>query len=241
MSANRVTVGRAGAMAVAALALGGVGFGCAPKQRPTLSKPPEVNPQPAVEMDLDKRVAELKRQADELAGLAKRLPGATADENRQMIREVFVRLAQALPQLGGPNAGGVFEHQISVVTDTRTQLTSRSADLAVEPIVDNGLRAARTALGEAAHATYYQEPQVGQGLDQLAAKIESLDTYQGAAHWQAVAVVVQQESAIVSQMAGILATRLADTASHGTATAPAAPSSPGSPVTTPATGPAETK
>src|SRR5207253_561337 len=107
-----------------------------------------------VEVDVERRAEELKARGRQFADLAKTLPRATDEEDRDALRQVFTQLAQILPSLPGPDVTGVFQHQVSVVNDVRTQLAGRS-DLSIDPIVDTGLRAMLNALGEAAHTSYY--------------------------------------------------------------------------------------
>jgi hypothetical protein len=213
MTEHRVTGGRAGGLAITAallllLAQSAGGGGCAKRPPgPTQSHP--VSQRPTVETDPDRRAANLQQQAQAFVALSKDLPGMTPAENRRLNQQVFTQLAQILPALGGPDAGGIFEHQVSVVNDTRTQLAGRSTDLATDPIVDNGLRAVRNALTELAHGAYYDQPQVGQSVDQLSAKVEELDSYPGPTHPLAVAAAVQQAGQTISQMAVVLAGRAA--------------------------------
>lgn len=183
--------------------------GCA-KQETTLTRPPLVNPPPAVELDVGKRVADLKRQSDQFTALAGRLPGGTGDENRRLLQQAFAQLAQLLPVLAGPGDGGVFQHQLSIVNDTRTQLVSRSPDLSIDPIVDNGLRAVRNALTELAHARYYEQTRVAQALDGLNAKTEELDAYAGPSHPVAVAAAARQAAELIGLMSDTLAARVAE-------------------------------
>ena len=94
-----------------------------------------------------------------------------------------------------------------MVNDTRTQLAGRSANLATDPIVDNGLRAVRNALTELAHGAFFDQPQVGALVDQLSTKVDELDTYPGPTHPLGVAAAVQQAGQAISQMAVVLAGR----------------------------------
>ena len=153
MTEHRVTGGRAGGLAITAALLlllaQSVGGGCA-KRQPAPPSPARSASTRPMEADLDRRAANLQQQAQAFVAFSKNLPGMTPAENRRLNQQVFTQLAQILPALGGPNAGGIFEHQVSVVNDTRTQLAGRSANLATDPIVDNGLRAVRNALTELA-------------------------------------------------------------------------------------------
>src|SRR5687768_13933828 len=149
MSVLRASWGR-GAVVLAALALGGAG--CV-KQRPTMSKPPPAQNRPGAPA-ARYQPQELDRKAGQFAEVARRLPGNSAAQHRDLMRQAFTLLAEALPLAAGPNRGGVFEHQLSVVNDARAQLQDRSADLSVDPIINNGLAAVYNALDDVARSTY---------------------------------------------------------------------------------------
>src|SRR5687768_1606400 len=130
MKVNGVSCGRLAVLAVGAVLADG-GGGRAQKE-PRITQPPAVNPPaPAQETDVEKRVEELKRRADELTRLAATLPPASDAEYREKVQQVFAQLSQTLPLLGGPNAGGGFEYQVSAVTVTRARLASTSPDLVI--------------------------------------------------------------------------------------------------------------
>ena len=222
MTDHRVTGGRACGLALGIAMVLATGGGCA-KRQPAPTRPPPPSPtmqrQP-MEMDPDRRAADVRQQAESLAALSKNMPGMSPAENRRLEQQAFTQLSQLLPTLGGPDAGGIFEHQVSVVNDTRTQLAGSSPNLATDPIVDNGLRAVRNALTELAHGAYYDQPQIGQAVDQLSAKVDELDTYPGPTHPLAVAAAVQQASATISAMADVLAGRAAAGPTTGPSTEP---------------------
>src|SRR4051812_1714306 len=217
MSANRNGRGRVGVWAAAGLLATGtlVGAlttgGCNRGANAPMSNPPEpangLNHTQAavVEVDVERRAEELKARSRQFADVVRMLPRANDEEDRDTLRQAFTQLAQILPSLPGPDVTGVFQHQVSVVNDARTQLAGRS-DLAVDPIVDTGLRATRNALVEAAHTSYYEEAraQLDPALDQLTARVDDLDKFTGPVHPVAVAAALQQAGQVIGHMSDAL-------------------------------------
>jgi hypothetical protein len=202
MSVMRASWGR-GAVVLAALALGA---GCV-KQRPTMSKPPGAENQAGGGRAARFQPQELDRKAGQFAEIARRLPGTSAEQHRHLMRQAFTLLAAALPLTVGPNRGGVFEHQLSVVNDARAQLQDRSADLSIDPIVNNGLAAVYNALDDAARSTYPSESGIAQGVRDYGQKLEEIYTYRGPSRWPVIAEALRGVSEILRQMAESLATR----------------------------------
>src|SRR5688572_8662413 len=114
MSVTRVSRGFAAGVLLLALT------GCV-KQQPTMRPPPAPQNQPSAAAPAEFQPQELERKAGQFAELVRRLPAATPEDDRQLMRQVFNILADTLPLTVGPNRGGVFEHQLSVVNDTRSQ------------------------------------------------------------------------------------------------------------------------
>jgi hypothetical protein len=191
--------------------------GC-PKQRSTMSRPPELNPPPPVERSAGARVDELGNLARQFAQTAERLPGRNAEEHRAAAQQAFADLSQVLPILFGPNPTGVQRQQLRVVENARTQLSSASAALAPEPTIDTGLRAARDALRGLSLNSYYDHPQLGKTLDRLDRTVSDLDASRGARHQQVVGETVELMCTAVNQMSEALNQRLQD---GGGATQPA--------------------
>src|SRR5581483_8125078 len=108
-------------------------------------KPVQPNPQP-MKSDVAKRIDLVKQEANALSQQAAELPGRTADQDRQMVQNVFGTLGTLLPNLAGPDENGAFRQQVQIVQTTRAQLTSAPASMPLEPVIDTGLRAAYRAL-----------------------------------------------------------------------------------------------
>jgi len=181
--------------------------GC-PKQRGTMSRPPEINPRPPVERSAEVRVDELGGLSRQLAQTAERLPGRSADEHRALAQQAFADLAQVLPVLFGPSPTGVQRQQLRVVENARTQLASAPRGLAPEPTIDTGLRAARDALRGLSRNSYYDHPELAKTLDRLDRTVSDLDSARGTTHQQVVAETVDLMSQAVSQMSDALNQRL---------------------------------
>jgi hypothetical protein len=180
--------------------------GC-PKQRSTLRPPPQLNPPPPVERSAEVRVDELGERAQQLARTAERLPGRTADEHRALAAQAFADLSQLLPILFGPNVTGVQRQQLRVVENARSQLSARS-NLAPEPTIDTGLRAARDALSGLGRGGFYDHPDLARTLDRIDKTVSDLDATRGARHEVAVTDVVTLMSQAVNQMTEALNERL---------------------------------
>src|SRR5947199_2924565 len=127
------------------LALAFAAAGC-PKQRSTMTRPPELNPPPPVERSAGVRIDALGGLSKQFAQTAEQLPGRSADEHRRLAQQAFADLAQILPTLFGPNPTGTQRQQLRVVENARSQLSNAPKTLAPEPTIDTGLRAARDAL-----------------------------------------------------------------------------------------------
>lgn len=197
---------RAAACAVS-IAIALAAAGC-PKQRSTMSRPPEFNPPPPVERSAGVRVEELGDRARQFAQTAQNLPGRNIDEHRAAVQQAFADLAQILPILFGPNPTGVQRQQLRVVESTRSQLAALRSGLAPEPTIDTGLRAARDALAALGRSSYYDNPDLAKTLDQLDKTVSDLDAARGATHQQVVAETVDLMSQAVNQMAAALHQRL---------------------------------
>jgi hypothetical protein len=181
--------------------------GC-PKRQSSMGRPPEVNPPPKVEASASARLDELDELSRRFEATAQRLPGGTPDEHRQIVQQVFAELAQLLPVLYGPNPAGPFRQQLRIVESSRTQLASGPKGLAVEPTVDTGLRAAHDALASLSSRAYFDQAQLGQTMDRLAATLARLDTARGPAHQGVVAEAVSLTAGAIRQMSDALIRRL---------------------------------
>jgi hypothetical protein len=227
MSVTRASWGQ-GAVVLAVLGLGG---GCV-KQKPTMSKPPPAENQGNGGGRARFQPRELDRKAGQFTELARRLPANSTQQNREMMRQAFALLAETLPLTVGPNRTGVFEHQLSVVNDTRSQLQDRSADLSIDPIVNNGLGAVYNALEDASRSTYPSESEIAQGVRDYGQKLEEIYALRGMARWPAIAEALRGVSDVLGKMSQSLATR-----GPGGPSLPPPPADEPGPTTRPSTSP----
>lgn len=195
------------------------------KQQSTMRPPPEVNPPPPVEASATKRVDALGDLARQLTETAERLPGRSPAEYRAIMQQAFAQLAQVLPILYGPNPNGSQRQQLTVVESARAHLASAPQDLAPEPTIDTGLRAARDALESVGRNSFYDQAHVGQTLDRLSGVIPSLDATRGVLHQQAVTQSVELMAQAITQMAIALNERLDEQQAPSTQPATAPPAS----------------
>ena len=192
-----------------ALALALFLAGC-PKQRSTLTRPPEINPPPPVERSAGVRIDALGDLSKQFAQTAGQLPGRSADEHRRLAQQAFADLAQILPILFGPDPTGTQRQQLRVVENARSQLANGPKTLAPEPTIDTGLRAARDALSALGRGGYYDSPDLAKTLDHLDRTVSDLDAARGTSHQQVVAETVELMSQAVAQMSDALRHRLED-------------------------------
>lgn len=194
---------------VAALIVLGLTGGCV-KQHTTLRPiPAPPNPQPMVGADVPTRVATLERLSDTYSRTSNELPGRDLAEHRKLMAQVFAQLEEILPLLEGPNPGAEFRQQIQVIRDAQAELSSGPADLSPEPTIDVGLRAARDVLTSIAQKEYYDQTKLTTLFDQLAAKINDLDTVRGPLHQLETGEAVGITSNIIREMTTALSQRLA--------------------------------
>jgi hypothetical protein len=182
--------------------------GCAPKTQTTLKPPPEPATEPTLTADARDRAKELSTIADEFAAGATKLPGHTEADDRAEVTKQFALLAQLLPLLNGPDMSGDFRQQLGIVNSTRTLLSSGSQDLAVEPTVDTGLRAANRALTSISQRNFTDLADVTKNLDTMRVKIDELDGISGPIHRLVTSQALKASAQAVTQMASALDQRL---------------------------------
>lgn len=188
--------------------------GCARRTQTVLPPPPpEPNPEPRLTNDARERVKELGTLAEGFAAGATKLPGSSDADDRAKITQEFALLAQLLPMLNGPDMSGDFRQQLDIVSYTRGQLGGGSQDLAVEPTIDTGLRAANRALTGISQRSFIELTDVSKNLDTMRAKIEELDGISGPIHRLVTAQAMQAAAHAATQMAAALDQRLNETKS----------------------------
>jgi hypothetical protein len=185
--------------------------GCAGKTETTLPPAPvDPNPPAPIVSDARERIKELVARADEYAAGANKLPGRNATDDRAQVVQQFALLAQILPIVSGPEQTGNFRQELRIIDSTRSQLSSGSADLAVEPTIDTGLRAAQRAIASLAQRSFSELPDVAKAVDTMRAKNEELDAVNGGLHRLVASQSFQASALAISQMASALDQRLND-------------------------------
>jgi hypothetical protein len=183
--------------------------GCAAKNQTTLkSAPPDANPEPQLATDVHERVKELTTRAQEYAAGCEKLPGRNAQEDRAQTSHQFALLAQILPILNGPEMSGDFRQQLRIIDSSRAQLASGTQDLAVEPTVDTGLRAAQRALAGINQRAFTEMPDIAKSLDAMHAKVQELDGTADAIHRLIASQAFKSSAHVINQMTSALSGRL---------------------------------
>jgi hypothetical protein len=202
---------RANLLLAALLSVVVVVTGCAGKTQTTLKPaPPDANPEPQLATDVHERVKELGARAQEYADGCNRLPGRSAQEDRAQTTQQFALLAQILPILNGPDMTGDFRQQLRIIESTRAQLASGTQDLAVEPTVDTGLRAAHRALAGINQRAFTQTPDIAKSLDAMNAKVQELDGNTDAIHRLIASQAFKSSAQAITQMSSALSGRLSE-------------------------------
>ena len=186
--------------------------GCAKKSSTMRDSQPaastaEPTPPPSIARDLDQRTRELREQVQILQTNAHQLPGRDDSSHRQIMQQVFADLTQTLPRVVGPDATGGFRQQLRILSSAQTQLASGSSDLAAEPTIDTGLRAAQNALASAQSRLFYESQPIAQTLEQLRGRISELDSVRGPMHRLVVTQSVDLITRTISQMADVMEAR----------------------------------
>src|SRR4051794_40070498 len=183
--------------------------GCAGKSQTTLKPaPPDANPEPQLATDVHERVKELSTRAQEYADGCNKLPGQNAQQDRAQTTQQFALLAQILPILNGPDMSGDFRQQLRIIESTRAQLASGTQDLAVEPTVDTGLRAAHRALAGINQRAFTETPDIARSLDAMNAKVQELDGTADAIHRLIASQAFRNSAQAITQMTSALNGRL---------------------------------
>ena len=197
----------AGTIVAAALA-----GGCA-KTQTTLEPPPpapkeETLPDAALASNVRERVKNLQVAVAEYAQGAQKLPGRNEAENRAQVAQQFTLLSQILASLAGNDVGSEFKQQLRIVENSRAVLSSGSAELATEPTIDTGLRAAHRALASINSHSFTDAPDIAKSLDLMKAKIDDLDSVRGAMHRLVAGQAFNASSEAIRQMSATIDSRI---------------------------------
>ncbi len=153
---------------------------------------------------LSSRITDLDHRLDALTILAKQLPGKNDREHRNLLVAVLTELTGTLPDLTTANPPAAFRQQLQILGDTRTQLQTGLAALAVEPTIDSGLRAAYNALRLLGQRDFNQQRGITLSLDRLAVTLDQLDATRGSRHRSVVTDAIWAMTTVMQHMADTL-------------------------------------
>ena len=170
--------------------------------------PPDGNPNAPLLDDVRQRVKELQARATHYASNARHLPARDEQENRRLTAEQFALLSQMLPMLAGPEMTGHLQQQQRIVDSARNQLTTSSLELAPEPTVSTGLRAAHRALASLAQESFSQVPDLNTTLTNMQSSVNQLDQVTGPQHRLVAAQAFTQSSQAIQKMIDTMKQRL---------------------------------
>ena len=188
--------------------------GCGSKTQTSMGEPPpppDPNPQAQLAGDVRERVKELQARAAQYANNAKQMPADNEQENRRLVSEQFALLSQMIPMLSGPEMPGGLAQQLRIVESTRTQLANGSMDLAAEPTVGTGLRAAQRALAAINQQAFSEVPEIAKSVDAMAASVNELDRVTGPQHRWVASQAFAHSAAAITRMAEAMGQRLGNT------------------------------
>src|SRR5258708_4170954 len=149
--------------------------GCASKKTSTLG---QQQPRPIEEPQLAAsevagRVPDLQSRINALEADANQLPGqganrhAAATAPRQLMQKCFADLEAVLPLIAGQNPSSEFRQGMRVLETSRQQLASGSAEMASEPTIGQGLRAATRLLGTLNTFAFENDANIAKHLEVL--------------------------------------------------------------------------
>lgn len=153
------------------------------------------------------RVKEIQSRVSELDILSQQLPGDTDQSNRKLVADAFAGLTRILPLIEGDYQSGEFRQGMRVLNSSREQLTSGSRDLASEPTVGQGLRAAERLLRNLNSFVFDNNADIIKSLDTLQKKVVDLDTVHGPMNRVLAAQALRTTTDILQQMSTALVER----------------------------------
>ena len=153
------------------------------------------------------RVREIQTRVIGLDTTSQQMPGANDQSHRQLVGQYFADLTRVLPLIEGEYQSGEFRQGMRVLNSSREQLTAGSPDLASEPTIGQGLRAAERLLRNLNSFIFDNDAGITKNLDALQARINSLDTAHGAVNRVLSAQAIRTATEILQQMSTALAER----------------------------------
>jgi hypothetical protein len=180
--------------------------GCGPKKQPT-NVEPEPPPPASANEELGLRVVDLRKHADALAEVNKKLPGRTVELDNALVADAFEHLAAALTDLGGAQPDGAYRQQVQLLIIAREKLLAAPAETA-EPTIDSGLRAASNALIGMHRRFFSRNRDIGPLIDHLNRKLPELDKVHDPLHRLPVSDVFNAISQVLQTMTRVLETNV---------------------------------
>jgi hypothetical protein len=108
-----------------------------------------------------------------------------------------------------------------IIDSIRAQLANGSADLAVEPTIDTGLRAAQRSITSLARRSFNDLPDVTKAVDEMRVKNEELDGVSGALHRLVASQSFKASAQALTHMSAAVDQRLNDAKAKAAETKPA--------------------
>jgi hypothetical protein len=175
----------------------------------TVPPPPgHNNTNAALATDAQQRLQELQARAAHYASNARHMPARDEPENRRLTAEQFALLSQMIPVLSGPEMTGDLQQQQRIIDSTRTQLAGGSMELAAEPTVSTGLRAAHRALSSLNQQSFAEVPEIGAALAAMSNSVNQLDRVTGPQHRLVAAQAFTQSSQAIQKIIDTMTQRL---------------------------------
>jgi hypothetical protein len=123
------------------------------------------------------------------------------------MQKCFADLEAVLPLIAGQNPSSEFRQGMRVLESSRQQLTSGSTELASEPTIGQGLRAATRLLGTLNTFAFENDANIAKHLDVLQQRINQLDTAHGATNRVIASEAMRDTADVLQQMTNALADR----------------------------------
>ena len=178
--------------------------GCAKTPRPDPMATQTTRPS-----DVPNRLLELQRHVADLDTATRQLPGGTETTNRKIAETCFLELTKILPLIEGDYQSGEYVSGLRVLTTTREQLGSGSTEMATEPTIAQGLRAAERLLRNLDTFIFDKDAGILAQVDALHQKIIESDSAHGATQraiaaqsFRAVSEICQQMTTSMVERAG---------------------------------------
>ena len=154
-------------------------------------------------------------RAAQVALVADEFPGRNEQDHRRLVEQAFTAVSRALPLLEGPYPTNAFREQLRIIDGSRAQVATASANLALEPTIDSGLRAVYNALNDLAIRDFAGRQSIDQSLARLRTNLDELDAVRGPMHRLVVGQAFREIAHIVQDMAATMQQALSPATTRG--------------------------